>query len=78
MRVYQNPRRHTKRWETLVEPLVPKDGKDRRFLDLGCNAGFYMTKAEELGYKAIGVEQEPFYINRAPKDLNIIIKMIKI
>ena len=76
MRVYQNPRRHTKRWETLVEPLVPKDGKDRRFLDLGCNAGFYMKKAEELGYHALGVDSGgktgSGYVFKAPKDLNII------
>jgi len=41
-RVYQKPENHEKRWQLLLEPLVPNDGRDRLFLDLGCNAGFYM------------------------------------
>ena len=71
MKVYQNPIQHEKRWDQLVGPLVPKDGKDRLFLDLGCNAGFYMVKAEELGYRAFGVEREQGFIDQAPKGLNI-------
>ena len=72
MKVYQNPIQHEKRWDQLVGPLVPKDGKDRLFLDLGCNAGFYMVKAEELGYRAFGVEREQGFIDQAPEGLNII------
>jgi len=76
MRIYQKPKYHERRWRELVEPLVPKDGADRTFLDLGCNAGFYMLKAEKLGYKTIGVEGEKKGFNgaisQAPKHLNII------
>lgn len=71
MRAYQSPKRHEKRWEQLVEPLLEKDGKGRSFLDLGCNEGFYMKKALKYGYRAKGVEKESFYINRADPDLNI-------
>jgi len=76
MRIYQKPKYHERRWRKLVEPLVPKDGTDRTFLDLGCNAGFYMLKAEKLGYKTLGVEGEARgfkgTIEQAPKHLNVI------
>ena len=62
MKIYQNPRYHQWRWNELVGPLVPKDGQDRSLLDLGCNAGFYMQKAEKLGYRTTGVEKDLNYI----------------
>ncbi len=72
MKIYQKPRYHEWRWTELVEPLVPKDGEGRMLLDLGCNAGFYMRKAQKMGYKTIGVEKDPDYISQAPKNLDII------
>lgn len=72
MKVYQKPEKHEKRWAQLIEPLVPTDGKDRLFLDLGCNAGFYMQKAQKLGYRAVGVEKNPGFIAQAPADLEIV------
>lgn len=71
MIVYQYPARHNKRWEQLVKPILNKDGESRVFLDLGCNEGFYMKKAINYGYKAIGIEQEPWYIDRADNTLDI-------
>ena len=72
MKIYQKPRYHEWRWKELVEPLVQKDGQDRMFLDLGCNAGWYMRKAQRLGYKTIGVERDLDYLSQAPKHLDII------
>jgi len=72
MKVYQNPRYHEWRWKELVGPLVEPDGKDRMLLDLGCNAGFYMRKAQRFGYKTLGIEMDDNYISQAPKDLEII------
>lgn len=72
MKIYQKPRYHEKRWKELIQPLVNPDGEDRLFQDLGCNAGFYMRKAERLGYKTIGVEIDQDYIAQAPIGLNII------
>ena len=72
MKIYQKPRYHEWRWQQLVKPLVPKDGQDRMFLDLGCNAGWYMRKAQRLGYKTIGVERDSDYLSQAPKSLDII------
>jgi SAM-dependent methyltransferase len=72
MKVYQKPRYHQWRWNELVGPLVNQDGRDRMFLDLGCNAGFYMQKALKLGYKTIGVEKDPGYLAQVPEDLDVI------
>jgi len=69
---YQKPENHNKRWRQIVEPLIPKDGKDRLFVDLGCNAGFYMQKTKELGYNTVGVEKDEDYLGYADKSLNIV------
>ena len=71
-KVYQHKELHEIRWKELIEPLFNKDGKNKTFFDIGCNEGFYMQKAIACGYRAIGIELEPFYINRADKNLNII------
>lgn len=54
-----------KRWTELLEPLIPTDGAGRLFLELGCNAGYYLRKASELGYTTLGVEREQVYYDQA-------------
>ena len=73
MKIYQQPKYHEWRWNHLVGPLVDKDGTDRMLLDLGCNAGFYMRKAQQLGYKTIGVERDLDYFRQVPDGLNEVI-----
>ena len=46
------------RWDALIKPILPEKGGHRLFVELGCNAGFYLRKASELGYQTIGVEKE--------------------
>ena len=42
---------HERRWRTFVKPLLPlEDGTDRTFIELGCNAGFYLRKMKDRGY----------------------------
>ena len=53
------------RWNHFIEPLIEKEGKGRRFIELGSNAGFYLRKAKELGFEAIGIENEPLYVAQA-------------
>jgi len=53
------------RWRDLIEPLVPPDGHGRLFLELGCNAGYYLRKASEMGYITLGVEREQVYYEQA-------------
>lgn len=53
-----------RRWEIFIEPfMIPGEG--RRFIELGSNAGFYLRKARELGYEAIGVEKDPLFLAQA-------------
>jgi len=68
---YQIDKFHQWRWQNLVGPLVEKDGTDRMLLDLGCNAGWYMQKAQKLGYRTLGVEYDKEYIDQAPAGLEI-------
>ena len=72
MKIYQINRYHEWRWQHLVAPLIDKDGTDRMLLDLGCNAGWYMRKAQKLGYTTLGVEYDQDYIDQAPAGLEII------
>ena len=54
-----------RRWNTLIEPLIPPDGNGRRFLELGTNAGFYLRKAAEFGYDTWGVEKAERFLEQA-------------
>ena len=54
-----------RRWRDLVQPLIPSNGEGRLFLELGCNAGFYLRKASELGYNTWGIEKEKVYYEQA-------------
>ena len=55
-----------KRWKNLIEPLLPsRDGKDRLFIELGSNAGFYLRKMADLGFKTIGIEKEDEFVAQA-------------
>jgi hypothetical protein len=55
-----------RRWKGLIEPLVPfTDGKDRLFVELGSNAGFYLRKMAGFGFKTIGVEKENEFVTQA-------------
>jgi len=53
---------NAKRWEQFVLPLMPHKGT---MVDLGCNAGFYLRAATDLGMRAIGVEREPEFLAHA-------------
>jgi len=54
-----------RRWAELLEPLIPPDGNGRLFVDLGCNAGYYLREASQLGYTTLGVEKESAYHEHA-------------
>lgn len=69
----QGPDTSQRRWDTLIRPLMCSGwwgepgagGRGRRFIELGSNAGFYLRKARELGYEAIGVENNPLFVAQA-------------
>lgn len=52
------------RWRTFIEPFM-WNGQEQRFVELGCNAGFYLRKARGLGFEAIGVDNDPTYLAQA-------------
>lgn len=55
-----------KRWNELIKPLMPPgDGGGSIFVDLGSNAGFYMRKAVDMGYRVEGVEKRDDFITHA-------------
>lgn len=63
--IYQGPR-HEARWRDLLAPLIDPDGRERKFVELGCNAGFYLRKAVELNYEhIIGIERDPEFVRQA-------------
>jgi len=69
----QGPDTSQRRWDILIRPLMCSGwwgepgagGRGRRFIELGSNAGFYLRKARELGYEAIGVENNPLFVAQA-------------
>ena len=54
------------KWDNFIFPLIPfKNGKNKIFLDIGCNAGLYLLYAKEYGFeKIIGIEPNKFYFNQ--------------
>lgn len=62
------PKQRTKdtnerRWCEFIKPLLPP--RKGLFVDLGCNAGFYMRNAVDEGYRALGVEIDDEYVQHA-------------
>jgi 2-polyprenyl-3-methyl-5-hydroxy-6-metoxy-1,4-benzoquinol methylase len=47
-----------------IAKLLP-DVKDKKVLDLCCNAGFVSFKLAELGASVIGIEREKLYLDQA-------------
>ena len=43
------------KWKTFIEPLLPKERQT--FLEMGCNAGLFLKKATDAGFKRVmGIE----------------------
>jgi len=53
------------RWNFFIKPFIEDDGRCRRFIELGSNAGFYLRKASNLNFETIGVENDPLYVSQA-------------
>lgn len=60
-----------KKWKLIKEEL-PFSLKDKRVLDLGCNAGYFMLKAAKEGTKEIlGIEENKDFYQQCLLTLNI-------
>ena len=51
------------KWENFIKPFLP-DGKDLNFVDMGCNAGLFLKLAEDMGFKALGVDFDKDAVDR--------------
>lgn len=54
------------KFDTFVEPFLPADCKERVFVDMGCNAGIFLKKAEDRGFETvIGIDSDSEAVQRA-------------
>jgi hypothetical protein len=45
------------KWNNFVRPFLPKHpDKEDILIDMGCNAGLFLSLAEDMGFNAIGVD----------------------
>lgn len=58
------------KWNTFIEPLLPKDCTDMTFIEFGCNAGMYLKMAKDRGFRrVVGIEMEEKNFNAAQEYL---------
>jgi SAM-dependent methyltransferase len=58
------------KWDTFIVPLLPlkEECEEMTFIEVGCNAGLYLKRAKEWGFKnVIGVECDEFALSYANK-----------
>lgn len=46
------------KWNNFVLPFLPPKGDGLSLVDMGCNAGLFLSLAEQKGFKAIGVDSD--------------------
>jgi len=45
------------KWDNFVLPFLPKDCKEKTFVDIGCNVGVFLKLAEDKGFdRVVGVD----------------------
>lgn len=64
-KIYQ-PGAAIQKWDIIKEYL---DENDKTFLDIGCNAGYLVQKANKAGLKAIGIESNEKWIDEKMKSI---------
>jgi SAM-dependent methyltransferase len=56
------------KWNNFVAPHIPTPTKEWVFVDMGCNAGLFLAKAEQLGFgKVIGVDSDKEAVKNGEK-----------
>jgi hypothetical protein len=46
------------KWENFVLPHLPESGDGLTLVDMGCNSGLFLKLAEDMGFRAIGVDSD--------------------
>jgi len=52
------------KWDNFVKPLITEDPQGLTLVDMGCNAGLHLKCAEDMGFKAIGVDSNEGAVQR--------------
>ncbi len=52
------------KWKNFVAPFLPADCSGLTLVDMGCNAGLFLKLAEDLGFRAIGVDDNKEAVQR--------------
>jgi len=52
------------KWDNFVKPFLTEDPKEKILVDMGCNAGIFLKLAEDMGFKAIGVDSNEVAVKR--------------
>ena len=52
------------KWRHLAG-VIPRDLRDRRILDIGCNAGFYSLELARRGASVVAIDSNPHYLRQA-------------
>jgi 2-polyprenyl-3-methyl-5-hydroxy-6-metoxy-1,4-benzoquinol methylase len=54
------------KWKRLIQPNIPFDLKDKRVLEVGCNAGLFLNQCIQQGAReAVGIEKDDKYFQQA-------------
>jgi len=53
------------KWNSFVEPLLPNDCSEMVLVEMGCNAGVFLNKAESKGFgKVVGIDSDEASVER--------------
>jgi len=52
------------KWENYVKPFLKEDPNGKLLADMGCNAGLYLKLAEDMGFRAIGIDSDKGAVER--------------
>lgn len=55
------------KWDNFVAPFLTEKGEEMSLVDMGCNSGLFLKFAEDLGFKAIGVDSNDEAVVRGLK-----------
>lgn len=59
-----------KKWITHIVPFLPFNLRNKKLLDIGCNAGLHLIEATKLGAKCYGLEANAKFYNQCVFVLN--------
>jgi SAM-dependent methyltransferase len=63
---YRSMDRGINKWKHFIKPSLPFDLKNKRVLEVGCNAGLFLAECVREGAReAVGIEKDDHYYSQA-------------